>query len=109
MRPMRKLHLAALFLLLAATVAHALDSVPQSEYRQRRIALAEKLKGGAALLFAAEEPQLDFMPYRQDEDFYYLSGWNEPGAALLRSRAGAPKRTTRQPAHRRQPSHQSRN
>jgi len=26
---------------------------------------------------------LDFMPYRQDEDFYYLTGWNEPGAALL--------------------------
>ncbi|MBW8746987.1 MAG: aminopeptidase P N-terminal domain-containing protein [Acidobacteria bacterium] len=85
---MRKPHLAALFLLLAATVAHALDSVPQSEYRQRRIALAEKLKGGAALLFAAEEPQLDFMPYRQDEDFYYLSGWNEPGAALLIISAG---------------------
>ena len=23
------------------------------------------------------------MPYRQDDDFYYLTGWNEPGAALL--------------------------
>jgi Xaa-Pro aminopeptidase len=23
------------------------------------------------------------MPYRQDADFYYLTGWNEPGAALL--------------------------
>jgi Xaa-Pro aminopeptidase len=23
------------------------------------------------------------MPYRQDSDFYYLTGWNEPGAALL--------------------------
>jgi Xaa-Pro aminopeptidase len=45
--------------------------------------LAAKLHGGVAILFAAEEPQLDFMPYRQDEDFYYLTGWNEPGAALL--------------------------
>ncbi len=35
------------------------------------------------MLFAAEEPLLDFMPYRQDADFYYLTGWNEPGAALL--------------------------
>jgi Xaa-Pro aminopeptidase len=34
-------------------------------------------------LFAAEEPALDLMPYRQDEDFYYLTGSNEPGAALL--------------------------
>jgi Xaa-Pro aminopeptidase len=47
------------------------------------VALAEKLKGGVAVLFAAEEAQLDLMPYRQDEDFYYLTGWNEPGAALL--------------------------
>jgi Xaa-Pro aminopeptidase len=36
-----------------------------------------------AILFAAEEPVLDFMPYRQDADFYYLTGWNEPGAALM--------------------------
>ena len=26
---------------------------------------------------------LDFDPYRQNSDFYYLTGWNEPGAALL--------------------------
>jgi Xaa-Pro aminopeptidase len=47
------------------------------------VALAGKLQGGVAILFAAEEPVLDFMPYRQDSDFYYLTGWNEPGAALL--------------------------
>ncbi len=47
------------------------------------MALAGKLQGGVAVLFAAEESQLDFMPYRQDSDFYYLTGWTEPGAALL--------------------------
>jgi Xaa-Pro aminopeptidase len=47
------------------------------------MALAGKLQSGVAVLFAAEEPQLDFMPYRQDSDFYYLTGWTEPGAALL--------------------------
>jgi Xaa-Pro aminopeptidase len=52
-------------------------------YHARRVALAAKLHGGAAVLFAAQEPVLDFMPYRQDEDFYYLTGWTEPGAALL--------------------------
>ncbi len=45
--------------------------------------LAAELNGGVAVLFAAEEPVLDFMPYRQDSDFYYLTGWNEPGAALM--------------------------
>lgn len=72
-----------LSVLLVATGAQALESVPKTEYHQRRIALADKLKGGSALVFAGEEPLLDFMPYRQDSDFYYLSGWNEPGAALL--------------------------
>ena len=72
-----------LIALTACSNAHALESVPKAEYRQRRVALAEKLNGGVAILFAAEEPILDFMPYRQDEDFYYLTGWNEPGAALV--------------------------
>jgi Xaa-Pro aminopeptidase len=73
-------------LLALATVApfaHSLEKQPAAVYRARRAALAEKLHGGVAVLFASEEPVLDFMPYRQDEDFYYLTGWNEPGAALL--------------------------
>ena len=61
---------------------HALERQPASDYHARRVRLAEKLNGGIAILFAAEEPQLDFMTYRQDPDFYYLTGWNEPGAAL---------------------------
>jgi len=67
----------------ACGFASALESVPKPEYHQRRMALAEKLPDGVAILFAAEEPVLDFMPYRQDEDFYYLTGWNEPGAAVM--------------------------
>ena len=79
-----KSRLIVLLIALAACgSARALESVPKAEYRQRRVALTEKLHGGMAILFAAEEPVLDFMPYRQDEDFYYLTGWNEPGAALV--------------------------
>ncbi len=89
-----RLRISAALLAVACSVAHALDSVPKAEYRQRRVALASKLDGGVAVLFAAEEPVLDFMPYRQDEDFYYLTGWNEPGAALVIIGPG-PERTTR--------------
>jgi len=67
----------------AGPLAHSLTKQPPSVYRARRVALADKLHGGIAVLFAAEEPVLDLMPYRQDEDFYYLTGWSEPGAALL--------------------------
>ena len=83
--------------------ALAMDSVPQAEYHARRVALAEKLKGGAAVMFAAEEPVLDFMPYRQDSDFFYLTGWTEPGAALMVLGAGpattVPRSGEQVPAH----------
>lgn len=78
-----KIRFFATLIGIACSPAFALDSVPKLEYHQRRVVLAEKLHGGVAVLFAAEEPVLDFMPYRQDSDFYYLSGWNEPGAAIV--------------------------
>src|ERR1700685_1107024 len=67
----------------AAGPSEALQRQPNGDYRARRVALAERMPGGVAILFAATEPVLDFMPYRQDEDFYYLTGWNEPGAAMV--------------------------
>jgi Xaa-Pro aminopeptidase len=83
---MRKLCLLALAVLALGPglpPLHALDKQPPGVYHARRVVLAGKLQGGVAILFAAEEPELDFMPYRQDSNFYYLTGWNEPGAALL--------------------------
>jgi Xaa-Pro aminopeptidase len=63
----------------------ALDRQPNADYRARRQALAGKSSGGAILLFApneAEGPNAIY-GYRPDNDFFYLSGWAEPGAALL--------------------------
>jgi Xaa-Pro aminopeptidase len=70
-------------MLAALSIAPALERQSATDYRTRRVALGNELHGGVAILFAAEEPVLDFDPYRQDSDFYYLTGWNEPGAALL--------------------------
>jgi Xaa-Pro aminopeptidase len=77
--------LALLLSCLAAVVpfVEALERQPSSAYHARREALGSRLQGGIAVLFAAPEPLLDFMAYRQDSDFYYLTGWNEPGAALM--------------------------
>ena len=82
---MKSLRMMALVLVAVGGVPalHALEKQPASVYHARRVALAAKLHGGVAVLFAAEEPLLDLMPYRQDEDFYYLTGWTEPGAALM--------------------------
>jgi len=75
---------------LSVIPLRSLENQPASVYHQRRVALAAKLHGGVAILFAAEEAQLDLTPYRQDEDFFYLTGWNEPGAALVIAAAAEP-------------------
>jgi Xaa-Pro aminopeptidase len=84
-----------LFLGISSTALLALERQPNPIYQARREALARELHGGAALLFGNYEPAMEYQDYRQDEDFYYLTGWNEPGAALIvadavPARAGKP-------------------
>ncbi len=88
----------ALFALVCVFPAlHALDRQSASAYHARREALAAKLHGGVAVLFAADEPQMEYQDYRQDEDFFYLTGWNEPGAALLVAAPSDPPSATAGP------------
>jgi Xaa-Pro aminopeptidase len=68
-----------------AVSAFSLDRQPNADYHARRMALAQKLDGGVTVIFAATEaegPNATF-GFRQDNDFFYLSGLTEPGAALL--------------------------
>jgi Xaa-Pro aminopeptidase len=83
MKSLRILAVALCVLSAALPALCALEKQPASAYHARRVALAARLDGGVAVIFAAEEAQIDFMPFRQDSDFYYLTGWAEPGAALL--------------------------
>src|SRR6266404_3218719 len=79
---MRKLLLVfCLFIQLSS----ALDRQPNADYHARRQALASKIKNGVVLLFAPNEAEgpNDLYGYRPDDNFFYLSGWPEPGAALL--------------------------
>src|SRR5690242_10804726 len=85
--PMRftRFAIVSLVVLLAFTpsVLFALDRQPAAIYQARREALAKELHGGVALVFGNYEPDMEYLDFRQDEDFYYLTGWNEPGAALI--------------------------
>jgi len=81
---MRKLFLSVLILTMAAA-ATALERQSNADYHARRTALAAKMEGGALILFApteAEGPN-NLYGFRQEDNFYYLTGWAEPGAALL--------------------------
>ena len=77
--------LAALVMFAAAVSSSALERQPNADYHTRRVALAEKMAGGVAIVFAGVESEGPDATYgfRQDNSFYYLSGWTEPGAALV--------------------------
>lgn len=80
---MRKL--LCVFLLLTATALSAVDRQPNADYHARRAAVARAMDGGALILFAPVEPegQNDLYGFRQEDNFYYVTGWTEPGAAIL--------------------------
>lgn len=63
-------------------------------YARRRTALLNKMQRGVALLTAAPEQVRNgdaHYPYRQASDFYYLTGFNEPEAALLLVAGDSPR------------------
>src|ERR1051326_4987853 len=71
--------------LLSVQFAFGLERQPNADYHARREALSKKTDGAAVLLFAAPEGEgpNDIYGYRPDNNFFYLSGWSEPGGALL--------------------------
>jgi Xaa-Pro aminopeptidase len=72
-------------LLLLSTFACATERQANADYKARRQKLAAATNGGVVVLFAgveAEGPN-DLYGFRQEDNFYYLTGWKEPGAALV--------------------------
>ena len=87
---------ALLCLCLAAQLSFTLERQPASNYRARRQALAAKALNGVVILFASTEAEgpNDLYGYRPDDNFFYLSGWPEPGAALLMAAANEGRQYT---------------
>ena len=83
---MRKLRfsscLPVFIFLLGLSAGNALERQPGSDYHARREALARKA-GGVVLLFAPLEGGDSVYGFRQEDNFYYLSGIAIPGAALV--------------------------
>src|ERR1700743_2580626 len=65
--------------------ANATERQSNADYHARREALAKQMDGGALILFAPTEADgpNDLYGFRQDDNFFYLTGWFEPGAAIL--------------------------
>lgn len=76
---------ALVLLLLITCSAFALERQSNADYRARREALAKKAQNGLVLVFAnTEEAAGDAVNgFRQANEFYYLTGLTDPGAAVL--------------------------
>lgn len=87
--------LACFVFLIAGESGFAIERQPNADYHARREALAKKVSG-VVVLFAATENDgpNDIYGFRQDDNFYYLSGLSEPGAALLIASAADAKGDT---------------
>src|SRR5215813_10657555 len=70
-------------LLLFSFSLSALERQDASVYHARRVALSMKTNGGVVVLFAPVERSDEIFGFHQESNFYYLTGWTEPGAALL--------------------------
>jgi Xaa-Pro aminopeptidase len=81
---------AVSFVLLASSFA--IERQANSDYHARREALAKKV-AGVVVLFAATENDgpNDLYGFRQEDNFFYLSGLREPGSALLIASAAEAK------------------
>jgi Xaa-Pro aminopeptidase len=79
--------LAAAAWLLTATAPAQPPQSPQSQdaYSARRAALRQKLGNGWLVLFGNSEPvgSEAYRAFRQESNFFYLTGYSEPGGVLL--------------------------
>jgi Aminopeptidase P, N-terminal domain len=72
-------------MLVASLPADAWDRGKLSDYHDRRARLVRETGGGLVVLFgyAEQDVAVATTQFRQNENFYYLTGWNQPDAAML--------------------------
>ncbi len=72
-------------LLATALPAAAWEREPNSVYHERRARLVSQAADGVIVLFGYNEEDVaaSVTQFRQNENFYYLTGWNEPNAMIL--------------------------
>jgi Xaa-Pro aminopeptidase len=78
--------LAAAAVLGAVLAAGAWERELPSVFHERRVRLVRDTGGDGVIVlygYAEEDVAATVTPFRQNEQFYYLTGWNEPQAILL--------------------------
>lgn len=76
-----RLAVAALLLFIVTISVRAIEKEPLAEYASRRARVAEQIKGGVLVLFGREDSEL--VKFKQEDYFYYLTGFSEADAVLV--------------------------
>lgn len=79
----------ALLVALGLSTSLLEAQIPQREFAARRAALAAALPDGVLLVLGAGEPNPDYIPFHQHPHFFYLTGFDEPGGALVMVKRGS--------------------
>src|SRR5260370_14497003 len=72
----------AVVLLLAPFTLPSVGKIPLDEFAARRASLRKSLDG-VLVLFGQTEGRDEIFRVRPEPNFYYLTGWTQPGAVLL--------------------------
>ena len=74
----------ALFPILALTAALLpAQAAPNADFSTRRAQLRKSIPDGVLVLFGSKESDDLHEPYFQETNFFYLTGWEQPGAILI--------------------------
>ncbi|MGH9344962.1 MAG: aminopeptidase P N-terminal domain-containing protein [Terriglobia bacterium] len=70
---------------MAVAPVMAWEREPLTAFQQRRAQLANETVDGIVVLYGYDETDVAAAttPFRQNENFYYLTGWNQPGAKMM--------------------------
>jgi Xaa-Pro aminopeptidase len=76
--------LAVLIAVAVASTVQARARQPNAEYAARRAKLLAQVDGPVVLFgYTGKENTVEFLRFQQEENFYYLTGHNEEGAAMV--------------------------
>ncbi|MGH9327572.1 MAG: aminopeptidase P N-terminal domain-containing protein [Terriglobia bacterium] len=77
--------LVVMTMLVAAAAASAWEREPLPDFHQRRERLANETRDGITVLFGSSEGDVaaSVTSFRQNENFYYLTDWNQPSAKMM--------------------------
>ena len=93
-RRCRSIHPGAMLAPILALATSLGAQLPETDYAMRRDSVAARVGDGVVVAFGGRTPVSDFGPFYQLPAFHYLTGFDEPDAAMVLVAKGGKATTT---------------